>query len=67
MPESVKLRTNHIPDTLTGAELYRLLTQIQVDLAAINARLNTHVHSGVTAGGANSGAPTTTGTIGTQP
>lgn len=67
MPESVRQRTNAMPDHISAREVYALLTQVQADLAALNARLNTHVHSGVTAGGANSGAPTTTGTIGTTP
>ena len=67
MPESIARRTNAIPDHFTAREMRELLLQVQADLAAINARLNTHVHSGITAGGANSGAPTTTGAIGTTP
>lgn len=60
MPESIKQRMSAVPSDITARELAALYNAILVDLAAIRTLLNTHVHSGVTAGGANTGAPTTT-------
>ena len=59
MPQSIKERTARGQQP-TMRELRALLNSILVDLAALRSLLNTHVHSGVTAGGANTGAPTTT-------
>lgn len=58
--ESVTQRTNKIPDQVTRQELFMLLTDMRADLETLRVQLNTHVHSGVTAGAGNTGAPTTT-------
>lgn len=68
MPESVVQRTNAMSDAISRSEVYALLEAIRTDLETLRVQLNTHVHSGVTAGGANTGAPTTTiSSIETQP
>ena len=61
MAESVKQRLvngsnygQHIED------LYKLLNATQADIEQLRALLATHVHSGITAGGANSAVPTVT-------
>lgn len=41
-------------------ELRAILNDIRLDLAELRSVVNSHVHGGVTSGGANSGAPTTT-------
>jgi hypothetical protein len=68
MSESVAQRTAALAQHVDAEQLYKLLTQIQADLAALRAQVNAHVHSGVTAGAANTGAPTTTlASLNTQP
>jgi predicted DNA-binding protein len=68
MSESVVQRTNAMSDSISRGEVYYLLEAIRTDLEALRSLLNTHVHSGVTAGGANTGAPTTTiASLETQP
>lgn len=58
--ESVTQRTNKLPDKVTAQELFMLLTDMRTDLETLRVQVNTHVHSGVTTGASNSGAPTTT-------
>ena len=67
MAESIKIRTSKIPDDLTARELRPLLTSILADVTALAASVNqlitdydAHVHGGITAGAANSAAPTAT-------
>lgn len=60
MPESIKQRLQAVPSDITARELAALYNTILVDLAAIRTLLNTHVHSGVTVGAGDTGAPTTT-------
>jgi hypothetical protein len=51
-------------------DLYRALRDVQADLEQLRALLATHVHSGVTTGAGNSGAPTVTiaaAALNTQP
>lgn len=42
------------------ATLVAQVNALVADVTAIRTTLNAHVHSGITAGAANSGAPTTT-------
>jgi len=68
MPESVVQRANAMSDAISRSEAYALLEAIRTDLETLRAQLNSHVHSGVTAGAANTGAPTTTvASLETQP
>jgi hypothetical protein len=69
MAESVKQRINSsIEPGQKQYHLYQMIESLRIDLAALQTQLNTHVHSGVTAGGANTAAPTTTlATLNTQP
>lgn len=60
MTQSIAQRVNALSNHKDADELYALLLVMRADLEALRAALNAHVHSGVTAGGANSGAPTTT-------
>jgi hypothetical protein len=59
MPQSIKERTQ-VGAQPTLREMNALLQSILVDLTALRTLLNTHVHSGVTAGGANTGVTTVT-------
>lgn len=69
MSESVTLRTQgSMQPHMDVFHLYKLVTAVQADLAALQAQVNTHIHSGVTTGAGNTGAPTTTlATLNTQP
>jgi hypothetical protein len=61
MPESVRQRAGvALPPGQTYDDLFKLWQATQADLEQIRNLLATHVHSGITAGGANSGAPTVT-------
>lgn len=61
MAESVKLRAGSaMPPGQSYDDLMKLMQAIQADIEALRNLLATHVHSGITAGGANSGAPTVT-------
>ncbi len=69
MTESVATRTNAMADRISSRETRKILDSVQSDLAALTASVNTlitnfnaHVHSGVTAGTADSGAPTAAAT-----
>jgi hypothetical protein len=57
---SINQGTNAMPGRLLGMELEQLLNAILADLAALRTQMNTHVHSGITAGGANTAVATTT-------
>lgn len=68
MPESVRQRTNRMSDQRESREIYMLIEALRLDLEALRVLLNTHVHSGVTTGGGNTGAPTSTiAALNTQP
>lgn len=68
MPESVVQRANAMSDAISRGEVYALLEAMRTDLETLRAQLNSHVHSGVTAGAANTGAPTSTvASLETQP
>lgn len=69
MAESVKQRiVGGMEPGQNEYNLYQLVVALQADLVALQTQLNTHVHSGVTAGGANTAVPTTTlATLNTQP
>lgn len=65
--QSVKQRTNGLPDAPSRQELYNLLAAVQADLASLKTQFNqlrtdynAHVHGGVTAGAANTAATTAT-------
>lgn len=61
MAESVKLRAGAaMPPGQSYDDLYKLFLAVQADVEQLRALLASHVHSGVTAGGANTGAPTVT-------
>lgn len=61
MAESVKQRAGSaLPPGQTYDDLYKLFLAVQADVEQLRALLASHVHSGVTAGGANTGAPTVT-------
>lgn len=67
MAESINTRMVKVPDELTSREIRTLLQSILTDLAAIKTAINTHTHSGVTAGAASTGAANanTMGTLNT--
>jgi hypothetical protein len=56
---SVSKQVNALPSKREVAALRALVEDMRLDLDALRTQLNAHVHSGVTAGGANTGAPTT--------
>jgi GpV Apex motif len=58
--ESIKLRVNSLAPKDDNIQLRILYESLRVDLEALRVQLNTHVHSGITAGGANTAVPTTT-------
>ena len=60
MPESVANRTNNMHNHKDADELYQLVLSLRNDVESLRVLLNTHVHSGVTAGAANTAVPTTT-------
>lgn len=61
MPESVRQRAAvALPPGTTYDDLLKLWQATQADIEQIRNLLATHIHSGVTAGGANTGAPTVT-------
>ena len=67
MSESIAVRTSKLPDLLTSRELTALLNSVLTDLTTVKAQFNqlrtdfnAHVHGGITAGAANSSAPTAT-------
>lgn len=57
---SVTRSLNALPTRRDTAALQPLIDDVRRDLDSLRTVLNTHVHSGITAGAANSGAPTTT-------
>ncbi len=67
MPQSVIQQLNAAGFSRQQSKaLAALLEQVRQDIESTRLQLNAHVHSGVTAGGANTAAPTTTlGTDGT--
>lgn len=68
--ESVKQRFGAMPAALKVRQLQALIAALQQDVELLRAQLNTHVHSGITTGASNSGAPTTTiaaSALNTQP
>lgn len=56
---SVNRQLNALPTRRDTAALQPLIDDIRLDLDALRTLLNTHVHSGITAGAANSGVTTT--------
>lgn len=56
MSESINTRMVKVPDELTSREIRTLFQSILTDLAAIKTAINSHTHSGVTAGSASTGA-----------
>jgi len=60
MSESISQRLNAMANHKDADQLYQLIVAVRADLEALRLKVNTHVHSGVTAGGANTAAPTTT-------
>lgn len=60
MAASISQYMGAVPDQLTVRNMSTLMQSLLTDLTAIRTQLNTHVHSGITAGGANTAVPTTT-------
>jgi hypothetical protein len=59
MAESVKQRVQVAqPPGQSTEDLYKMVEAVRLDLEALRNLLATHVHSGVTAGGANTAVPT---------
>lgn len=70
MPTSVRQSQSGNYSNQSIDDLYRLFREIQADLEQLRALLATHIHSGVTTGAGNSGAPTVTiaaSALNTQP
>lgn len=59
MPTSLKQFAPALPGRSIEAPIYALVRAILVDLTNIRTTFNAHVHSGVTAGGANTAVSTT--------
>lgn len=59
MPEYVSQRLGLLTPTEDHQDIRLLLAAVQADLAALRTWANTHVHSGITAGAANSAVATT--------
>lgn len=60
MPTSVRQSQSGNYSTQSIDDLYRLFREVQADIEQLRALLATHVHSGVTVGAGNTGAPTVT-------
>jgi hypothetical protein len=59
MAESVKQRVAaSLPPEQQTEHLYKMIEAVRLDLEALRNLLATHVHSGITAGGANTAVPT---------
>ncbi len=67
MSESINARVNRLADGIDRQELAFILQSILTDLTAIKTAVNSHTHSGVTAGAASTGAAdaNTVGTLNT--
>lgn len=59
---SVIRQLNAMPGHRDTGALFPLIDDIRLDLDALRTLLNTHVHSGVTAGAGNTGVTTTLAT-----
>ena len=60
MAESLKQRSAGAVPSEGTDELFIVLRAVQADIEQLRALLATHIHSGVTVGAGNTGAPTTT-------
>lgn len=68
MSESITVRCGAITDAQDSAQIAALLNQVYADLVALQNAYNSHTHSGVTAGSANSAGPSSTiSTMNLQP
>ncbi len=59
MPTSLKQNGPALPGRQVEAPVTALIRAILIDLTSIRTVFNAHVHSGVTAGGANTAVSTT--------